>query len=118
MGSAVVWFEVAGTDLESLTSFYSELFDWKIEADDNGYGMVDTRADGGIPGGVFAPGPDTGTWTTFYVDVPDVDAALAAATQLGGAVLQPATPIPGGAVVGQISDPQGQRIGLFQQPPS
>lgn len=112
--AAVVWFEVAGTDLEPMQAFYEGLFGWRVQPDENGYGMVDTGADGGIPGGLFAPGPEAGTWVTFYVDVPDVEAALVSATALGGTVVQSPTPIVGGATVAQIDDPQGQRIGLFQ----
>jgi predicted enzyme related to lactoylglutathione lyase len=33
MGCPVIHFEIAGQDAKKLQQFYSELFDWKIDAD-------------------------------------------------------------------------------------
>jgi uncharacterized protein len=53
MAAPVVWFEIAGRDLDALTRFYGDLLGWKVDADNpQRYGMVDTGADGGIPGGI------------------------------------------------------------------
>ena len=55
MGAPVVWFEVAGRDFDTLSKFYTELFHWKVNADNPiGYGMVETGGEGGVPGGIFA----------------------------------------------------------------
>ena len=44
MGDPVVHFEVVGRDGPALQSFYSELFGWKISADNPmSYGMVGGR---------------------------------------------------------------------------
>jgi len=41
MGAAVVHFEVIGKDGKALTSFYTELFGWKVDANNPmNYGMV------------------------------------------------------------------------------
>jgi uncharacterized protein len=116
MGEPVVWFEVAGRDFDSLSKFYTELFHWKVNADNPiGYGMVETEADGGIPGGIFA-GADT-EYVTFYVSVPDLEAKLKEAEKLGAKVVQPPTPTgPEGPTVAMISDPEGHRIGVLQEP--
>jgi uncharacterized protein len=116
MGDPVVWFEVAGRDFDSLSKFYSELFHWKVNADNPvGYGMVDTGADGGIPGGIFAGG-DT-EYVSFYVQVPDLEARLRQAEKLGAKVVQPPTPTtPDGPTIAMISDPEGHRIGVLQEP--
>src|SRR6266498_2537087 len=86
MGQAVVHFEVMGKDGDKLRSFYSDLFDWKIDADNQmNYGMV-SREDNldqgiGIGDGIGAmseggEGPDIGEGhVTFYVSVDDVVAA-------------------------------------------
>jgi predicted enzyme related to lactoylglutathione lyase len=117
MGAPVVWFEVAGRDLENLTLFYGALFGWKVDAANPlRYGMVDTGADGGIPGGIFAPGEDVGEYVSFYVSVDDLAASLAKAETLGAKVVQPSTPIEGGATIAMVTDPEGHRIGLIQQP--
>jgi predicted enzyme related to lactoylglutathione lyase len=116
MGAPVVWFEVAGRDLQALTRFYGELFGWKVDtANPMRYGMVDTGADGGIPGGIFAPGEDV-EYVSVYVSVPDLAASLTHAETLGAKVAQPPTPIDGGATIAMVTDPEGHRIGLIQQP--
>ena len=116
MPAPVVWFEVAGRDLEALTKFYGDLFGWKVDAaNPMRYGMVDTGAEGGVPGGIFAPGDDV-EYTSFYVSVSDLGACLRQAETLGAKVAQPPTPIDGGATVAMFTDPEGHRIGVIQQP--
>ena len=82
MGQPVVHFEVVGKDADKLRDFYSTLFSWEIDANNPmGYGMVtretNVNPDGvGIGGGV-GQGPDGyDGHVTFYVEVPDVEAAL------------------------------------------
>lgn len=75
MGRPVVHFEVMGKDGEKLRSFYAELFDWAIDADNPlGYGIIqrETNFEGvGIGGGIGGiPEPMSGH-LTFYVEVPD-----------------------------------------------
>src|SRR5215211_5919503 len=83
MGQPVVHFEIIGADGDKLQSYYSELFGWDIDAaNEMKYGIVqrdgNTNADGvGIGGGIAsAPEGYTGH-VTFYVEVPDAEAALA-----------------------------------------
>jgi predicted enzyme related to lactoylglutathione lyase len=88
MGRPVVHFEVMGKDGEKLRSFYAELFDWAIDADNPlGYGIIkrEMNFEGvGIGGGIGGvPEPLSGH-LTFYVEVPDVETALARAEELGG----------------------------------
>jgi uncharacterized protein len=85
MGQPVVYFEVIGKDAEKLQSYYSELFGWEIDSDNPmNYGVVqrdgNVNADSvGIGGGV-GPGPEGyAGHVTFYIEVPDVEAALAKA---------------------------------------
>ena len=122
MGQPVVHFEVIGKDGAKLQSYYSELFDWDIDADnDLNYGMVvregNTNADGvGIPGGIAqGPSPDYEGHVTFYVEVPDVGEALAKAESLGGTKIFGPDTVPGvPLVLGQFADPEGHVIGLVQ----
>ena len=53
-------------------------------------------------------------YVTFYVQVPDVAAALLRAEGLGAKVIQPATDLPAGPTVGLLADPQGHVVGLVQ----
>ena len=123
MGQPVVHFEITGKDGTKLQGFYSELFDWKIDADnDMDYGIVareeNLAPDGrGIGGGV-AQGPDGYEGhVTFYVGVPDVEAALAKAESLGGTrIMGPETLMDGAMVLGHFTDPEGHLIGLVNSP--
>ena len=115
MGAPVVWFEVAGRDLKALTNFYGDLFGWAVDTKTAlGYGMVDTKAEGGIPGGMFAPGGGL-EYVSFYVGVPDLDASLVRAEELGAKVVQPAEQLPNGPRIAMFDDPEGHRIGLIEQ---
>ena len=120
MGQPVVHFEVIGKDGDKLRSYYSELFEWEIDADNPmNYGMVqregNVNSDGiGIGGGV-GKGPDGyDGHVTFYVEVPDVEEALSKAESLGGSRVMGPETIMGRMVLGQLTDPEGHVIGLIQ----
>jgi predicted enzyme related to lactoylglutathione lyase len=116
MTAPVVWFEIAGRDLDTLTRFYGDLLGWKVDADNpQHYGMVDTGAEGGIPGGIYAPGEQVGEYVSFYAGVQGLEGYLERAERLGGKVVQPPTPISETARVAMLLDPEGHRIGLLEQ---
>jgi uncharacterized protein len=123
MGHPVAHFEVIGKDGEKLRGFYSELFGWEIDANNPmGYGMVpregNTNDQGaGIAGGISGAMEgmeDYEGHVTFYVEVPDVDDALAKAESLGGRRLMGPDQVPGGPVIGQFADPEGHMIGVVK----
>jgi uncharacterized protein len=120
MGQPVVHFEVIGKDGEKLRSYYAELFDWKIDANNPmNYGVIqrdgNTNSEGvGIGGGV-AGGPEGyDGHVTFYVEVPDVEASLAKAESLGGQKIFGPDEVMEGLILGQFTDPEGHVIGLIQ----
>jgi uncharacterized protein len=123
MGQPVVHFEIIGKDAEGLQRYYSELFGWDINADNPmRYGIVDRQAnlnpDGiGIGGGVGTGPEGYGGHTTVYVEVPDVEQALANAERLGGTrVMGPDQPMEG-LVIGMFTDPEGHLMGVIQSSP-
>jgi uncharacterized protein len=120
MGQPVVHFEVIGKDGEKLQSYYSELFGWEIDSNNEmNYGLVqrdgNTNADGvGIGGGV-ATGPEGyDGHVTFYIEVPDIEASLAKAEELGGARVFGPAEVMEGLELGQFTDPEGHLIGLVK----
>jgi predicted enzyme related to lactoylglutathione lyase len=113
MTQPVVHFEVVGPDAKSLQGYYSSLFDWKIDANNPmNYGMVEA-GEGGIAGGV-GPSPDSQPHVTFYVQVPDLQAALDKAEKLGGKTATPPMDVPGGPSIAHFTDPAGNMVGLVK----
>ncbi len=112
MAQPVVHFEVLGKDGKKLQEFYGKLFDWKVDANNPmQYGMV-AGSDGGIGGGIAGAQPGSAPMVTFYVNVPDLAAALKKAESLGGKTVMPPMAVPGGPEIAQFSDPDGNVIGL------
>lgn len=111
MGSPVVHFEIVGSDGPKLFSFYSDLFGWKIDANNPmSYGLVDNGGQG-INGGVSGGEKPS---VTFYVAVPKAQEALDRAVALGGQVVTPVTVIPGMVTMAQFADPEGNVIGIVE----
>jgi len=120
MGQPVVHFEVIGKDGDKLQRYYSELFGWEVNADNEmGYGIVaregNTGTEGvGIGGGIAGGPPGYDGHVTFYVAVPDVEAALAKAESLGGTRIMGPETIMDMVELGQFSDPEGHVIGVVK----
>jgi uncharacterized protein len=123
MPQPVVHFEVVGKDPTKLRKYFGELFGWECEvpspvaqevSESESYGFLHTitSEDGtGIPGGIGG-GLAYESHALLYVGVPDVEAALKRAEELGGSrVMGPATS-PNGLVVGHFRDPEGTLMGV------
>ncbi len=123
MGQPVVHFEITGRDGPALQSFYSSLFGWNINAENPmGYGIVtreeNLSADGiGIGGGISQGPEGYPGHVTFYIEVPDAEAALAKAEGLGGTRMMGPEEVMEGLVIGLFTDPEGHTIGLIQATP-
>ena len=120
MGQPVVHFEIVGADGPALRSFYGELFQWEIDADNPmGYGTVaregNLTADGiGIGGGVGEAPEGYPGHVTFYIEVPDVEAALTKVEKLGGSRVMGPERLMEGLEIGLFHDPEGHTIGLVK----
>ena len=119
MGHPVVHFEVIGKDGKALQDYYSQLFGWEIDADNEmNYGLIDragSQSEAGIGiGGGIAGGPEGyDGHVTFYVEVPDVEESLAKAESLGGSRVFGPEKIMDSMILGQFTDPEGHLIGLM-----
>ncbi|MFL6137468.1 MAG: VOC family protein [Frankiaceae bacterium] len=122
MGRPVVHFEIIGTDAEKLRHYYGELFDWKFSADNPmNYGLTSREdnlsAEGiGLAGGVGAGPEGYPGHVTVYVEVPDVEAALAKAESLGGSRVMGPEKVMEGVEIGLFADPEGHQVGLVKSP--
>jgi predicted enzyme related to lactoylglutathione lyase len=120
MGQPVVHFEVVGKDAKALQDYYADLFGWEIDADNPmNYGMVaregNVNPEGvGIGGGVGSGPPGYDGHVTFYIEVPDIEAALAKAESLGGTRVMGPETIMDQVELGQFTDPEGHLIGVVR----
>ena len=112
MASPVVHFEITGKDGAKLQKFYGDLFDWKIDANNPmNYGIVDNGGEG-INGGVGET-PQGDGHVTFYVQVPDINAALEKAESMGGKTVMPREEMEM-VTFALFSDPEGHMVGLVE----
>ena len=114
MAHPVMWFEVLGNDGAKLQQFYGALFGWTFDViQPINYGVTNMSGGRGIPGGVGQTFPGTRSWTTFYIETPDVTASLEQARALGGRIVTPRTVMPD-VTLGIFEDPEGHVIGLVE----
>jgi predicted enzyme related to lactoylglutathione lyase len=110
----VIHFEIVSKNASKLHSFYSDVFGWKIDANNPmNYGIVDNEGSG-INGGIG--GPMDATYpghVTFYISVADPAKTLQKIESLGGKTVMPPSDIPGtDTTIAQFTDPDGNLIGL------
>jgi uncharacterized protein len=115
MGQPVVHFEIGVVDPSRSKAFYSELFEWRIEVDDNGSGLVDTGAGAGINGGIMGMPRGVAPYVTIYMGVDDLETYLERAQALGGRIVRPRMPVGEMGAFALLADPDGNVIGLFQE---
>ena len=121
MDNPVVHFEVVGKDAQALQSFYKDAFDWQMELalpsapqESGYYAMAHPGGEGGINGGIGAAMDGGVGHVTFYVAVPDLEAALSKIESLGGSTVMGPTDVPGGPSIAMFADPEGHRVGLVK----
>jgi predicted enzyme related to lactoylglutathione lyase len=117
-GAPVSWFEIVGADAGALVAFYTELFGWEAKQFDMPgevrYYEVDTRAGSGSAGGI-GNNPNGQAYVTVYAEVPNLQATLDHAGELGGKTLMPPMQMPGGPEIAMLADPQGHTFGIYRR---
>lgn len=125
MANPFVHVELTTPDVDKAKSFYTAMFDWKLEdmklAPNATYTMI--RVGDSTGGGIMktpapaAPASTSPAWPTAwmpYVQVDDVTAATEKAKSLGANVIKDKTEVPNGGYFSIIQDPTGAVIGLWQ----
>jgi predicted enzyme related to lactoylglutathione lyase len=102
------------SDLAKAKAVYSALLGVAPQADSDYYVGFDVAGQhiGLVPGG----GPQGMTAPVAYWHVGDIEAKLAEVTAAGGAVKEPAHDVGGGRLVATVADPDGNVLGLLQDP--
>ena len=113
MKNTVCFFEITAEEMDSLQDFYSKMFDWKFTEVPGKfrYHAIDTGTD--IKGGLTARQDDTHT-AISYIKVESADEATEKAKGLGATVVVPKKAVPGHGWYVVLHDPQGNRLGLWQ----
>ena len=99
----IVFFDIAGPDMDKLGAFYKGVFGWDVD-----------------PSGAIRNAGAAGTLRkdpadkVLYLGVPDVTAALALVTANGGTVIAPRFEVKGVVVLGLFKDPAGNMMGVVE----
>jgi uncharacterized protein len=112
MGNPVVHFEIGCRDQAKTREFFGNLFGWSFHAQGPAV-MIDTGTPGGITGHITALGHEPFHYTTYYVQVDDIQAILDKASKLGAKTLVPPVTIPTGTFA-WFADLDGNTIGLWK----
>jgi predicted enzyme related to lactoylglutathione lyase len=102
------------SDLATAKAMYAALLGVPPQADASYYVGFEAAGQhiGLLPGG----GPQGMTSPVPYWHVPDIEAKLAEVTAAGATVKEPARDVGGGRLVATVTDPDGNVLGLLQDP--
>lgn len=119
MANPFVHIELQTKDLAQAKTFYSQLFDWKLEdipAPGNGENYTMIHVGEGTGGGMFSnPNPGVPPHWLAYVGVDDIRASTDKARALGATVVQDAMPIGEYGWFSVITDPTGATLAMWQE---
>ena len=102
------------SDLAKAKAVYAALLGMAPQADADYYVGFDVA--GQDPGLVPGGGPGHMTSPVAYWHVSDIEAKLADLTGAGATVKEPAHDVGGGRLVATVTDPDGNVLGLLQDP--
>lgn len=109
----IVHFEIGCHSGAGTREFFAKLFDWDITDAEGGL-SINTGGDGNIGGHIVELAPEWGNYVTVYVQVEDLGAHLAKATDLGGKTLVEPVTLPGQGSFAWLAAPEGNIIGLWK----
>ena len=116
MANPFVHVELNTTDVAKAKSFYSQLFDWKLEnlgADMGNYTIINVGD--GVGGGMMKnPMPGAPSMWLSYVLVDSIEATTKKVAALGGTVVKEKMEVPGMGWLAIIIDPTGAMLGLWK----
>ena len=118
----VVHFEIPASDIKKSKAFYESAFDWKVNADDEGYAMAETAETdegmssevGAINGGFYKreskkDGP------SIVIETDSIDETAAAIEKAGGKITNPKHAIGEWGFMADFTDPDGNSLGLWEK---
>ena len=116
MANPFVHIELDTSDLSKAKTFYTKLFDWKLEdvpVEMGSYTMIHVGE--GTGGGMMKqPVPGAPSAWLAYVQVDDIAAATKKAKSLGASIMKDVTEVMGAGWLSIIIDPTGAALGLWK----
>src|SRR5512132_4116799 len=122
----VVHFEITFDDHQRAKDFYRSVFDWELDDNDMGNGIVYTtamtvpvdekmmpRESGAINGGFTGRSKETPT-PVITIGVDSIDDTLKKVEAGGGKTVTPRTPIPDMGAFAYFKDSEGNVMGLWE----
>ena len=112
----ICYVELPATDINASASFYQKTFGWNIRKRGDGATAFDDTV--GEVSGAWVQGrkPMAEIGLLFYIMVDDIGEAIKAVTANGGKIVQPVG-MDAPEITARFSDPSGNVIGLYQEPP-
>jgi uncharacterized protein len=118
MGAPVVRWQIVSPDADRTAAFYSQAFGWTVRTNNAmGYREVASGSDRGIDGGIWPSAPGQAGFAQLFVEVSDIDQAIAKAVELGASVIVPKSVLPDGDGMAVLLDPTGMSVGICQLAP-
>ncbi len=108
MPAPIVFFDIAGPDLQRQKAFFGAVFGW--ETDPAGRFEAPVTTGGFIPALLRTDPAEK----VIYFGVESIDATLAKITGNGGVALTPRMVVPGVTILALFNDPAGNRLGLIE----
>lgn len=123
MDHTIVHFEIPANNVETLKTFYSKLFGWKIEKSPGSipYWLIETvPADEegtpvrlGVNGGMYKK-DNPELKPVNYISVESIDDYIEKIKTLGGTIVQPKQEVPDVGWVAIALDPEGNQFAMLQ----
>ena len=112
--TTINYIEIPSSDLERTKTFFSELFDWEFQDYGPDYcAFNDGRLDGGFFKSDKVASTEMGSvLVVFYRD--DLEKAVADVEAIGGTVVKPIFPFPGGRRF-HFMDPSGNEFAIWSE---
>lgn len=106
--------EIPVADFGRGTSFYNDLFGWRISEMPGFEGYPMWRAPNGSSGGALVLREEGFSQPRCFVEVDSIDDTLAKAQAAGGTVLMAKSPIDATSWWATFTDPDGNVVGLYE----
>jgi len=113
MKDCFIYVEWYVTNIEKAVNFYKGMFNWKFEKSTDDYMMFEMP--NGESGGITeVEKVNPGNSPAFYIHADHIENYLEKAPSLGGSVTTGKTELPGMGFYAFLDDPDGNKIGLYE----